>query len=76
MHYYIFSFINHKFWEMLFIVNVFADSVCVVFASPLTLLFALLCEHVSKTPKPQNPKTPFVDLYFLFVSKLVNQKST
>ena len=42
---------NHKFWKMLFIVNVFADSVCVVFASPLTLLFALFCEHVSNTPE-------------------------
>ena len=36
---------------MIFTVNVFADSVCVVFASPLTLLFALFCEHVSKTPE-------------------------
>ena len=48
---YIFSFINNKTWKMIFTVNVFADSVCVVFASPLTLLFALLCEHVSKTPE-------------------------
>ena len=51
MNSYIFSFIIHKFWKMLFIVNVFADRVCVVFASPLTVLFALLCEHVSKTPE-------------------------
>ena len=48
---YIFSFLNNKTWKMIFTVNVFADSVCVVFASPLTLLFALLCEHVSKTPE-------------------------
>ena len=48
---YIFSFLNNKTWKMIFTVNVFADSVCVVFASPLTLLFALLCEHVSKTLK-------------------------
>ena len=51
MNSYIFSFIIHKFWKMLFIVKVFADRVCVVFASPLTVLFALLCEHVSKSPE-------------------------
>ena len=46
---YIFSFLNNKTWKMIFTVNVFADSVCVMFASPLPF-----CSHFFRTCQ-QNP---------------------